>query len=50
MSFAGVVTLVGARQPGAFNEEGVVGEHFWAAAGIRGGHSGCHQMACGACQ
>ena len=28
-SFAGVVTVVGARQPEAFNEEGVVGEYFW---------------------
>ena len=44
LSFAGAVTVVGVRQPEAFNEEGVVGEYFWVAAG-KGGHSGCHQMA-----
>ena len=32
-SFARVVTVVGARQPEAFNEEGVVGEYFWVASG-----------------
>ena len=38
----GVVTVVAARQPKAFKKEGVVGEYFWVARGIKGGHSGCH--------